>query len=83
MSWKPEVLVAGDPKWYDNGLRFKTKDEAEAYARDLAGRWISVRNHRAVESTDDWNSFWSTGRAVPRGMHDFTDANGPEPEDAA
>jgi len=78
MSWKPEVIVAGDPKWYDNGLRFQTQDEAEKYVRDLESRWISVTKTRTTEVEDDWNSFWSLGRAVPKGMHDFTDANGPD-----
>jgi len=64
MSWKAEVLVGGDPKWYDNGLRFQTQVEAEGYVRDLEGRWTSVRKTRTAEVEEDWNSFWREGRAI-------------------
>ena len=63
-SYKPEVLVAGDSKWYDNGLRFQTQAEAEGYVRDLEGRWTLVRKTRTTEVEEDWNSFWRQGRAV-------------------
>ena len=83
MSWKPEVLVLNDPKWYGNALTFETKDEAEAYVRDLGSRWTSVRKTRVTECDDPVTGRWSLGRAAPIGTHDFVDANGPEPEDAA
>ena len=51
-SWKPEVQVKDDERWYDNALRFETKDEAEAYARDLFQRWFTAVGHRAAESDD-------------------------------
>jgi hypothetical protein len=57
-SWKPEVLVINDSKWYDNGLRFETKEEAEKYAHNLAGRWTSVRRFRASECEDLANHRW-------------------------
>ena len=49
MSWKPEVRVKGDAKWYGNAIRCETKEEAEAYVRDLAARWTSVVETRVVE----------------------------------
>ena len=39
-------------KWSGNGLRFATKAEAEAYARDLEWRWTSVRRWRVVKVGD-------------------------------
>jgi hypothetical protein len=50
MSWAPEVLVEG--KWSGNALRFATKEEAEAWARDLLMRWFVPTDSRAV-LTDD------------------------------
>jgi hypothetical protein len=64
MSWISEVLVAGDPKWYGNGLRFATRDEAEKYVRDLEGRWTSVRRTRVAESDAPATHRWSGGHAV-------------------
>jgi len=64
MSWKPEVQTFGDPKYYDNALRFATKEEAEASARDLSRRWMLVENWRAVESDDPVNSILNEGELV-------------------
>jgi hypothetical protein len=55
MSWKPEVIADNSGKWYGNALRFATKDEAEADAKDLMNRWFAVREYRATESTDPVN----------------------------
>ena len=55
MSWKPEVLAVGDDKWVTNGLRFATKEEAEAYALDLSLHYTMVRDTRAVEVDDPVN----------------------------
>jgi len=54
-SWKPEVVADDTGKWYDNGLRFRTEDEAYRSASDLAGRWTLVRKWRATPSDDDPN----------------------------
>jgi hypothetical protein len=62
MSWKPEVQVVNDPKWYDNATRFATEAEALAYARDLEMRWTSAREVRAVESPDPVNGKWVDGK---------------------
>lgn len=50
MSWKPEVRVSGDPKFYQNTLAFATKEEAEASARNLFDRWMQAVEWRATES---------------------------------
>lgn len=55
MSYKVEVLTAGDTSYCGNGLRFKEKTDAETYAVDLALRWLAVKNYRVVESPDEPN----------------------------
>jgi hypothetical protein len=49
-SWKAEVFTEG--KWYDNAIRFRTREEAELYANDLFNRWLVPTDKRAVESDD-------------------------------
>ncbi len=61
-SWKPEVFVEG--KWAGNGLRFATKEEAEASGLDLLLRWTSTSDSRAVESEDYPNYRLEGGRPV-------------------
>jgi hypothetical protein len=50
-SWKTEVIADHTGKWCGNALRFATKEEAEAYVRDLAYRWTLVTDTRVNEST--------------------------------
>jgi len=64
VSWKPQIQVAGDQKWYDNAVRFATRVEAEKYARDLFYRWTSAKNQRATESDDPVNASWVEGAVV-------------------
>ena len=54
-SWAPEVIADDSGKWAGNGLRFSTKEAAEAWALDLSMRWILVRETRAVPSSDPVN----------------------------
>ena len=51
-SYKPEVIADSTNTWAGNALRFATFEEALASAKDLAARWTSVREIRAVESDD-------------------------------
>jgi hypothetical protein len=46
----------GESKWCGNGLRFGTREEAEAYVRDLARRRTAVVETRVVESEEAPNS---------------------------
>jgi hypothetical protein len=55
MSYKPVVTTGNDPKWYDNALRFETKEEALFSARDLMNRWMLVTNYDAQYSDDPVN----------------------------
>ena len=50
MSYKPEVMVAGETKWCGNALRFATEKEAQDYVFDLAMRWTAVGDTRVVEA---------------------------------
>jgi hypothetical protein len=52
MSWKVEVVVDDSGEWVGDSLRFKTKQEALAYARDLEFRCSAVRDKRMVKGED-------------------------------
>jgi hypothetical protein len=64
ISWSPEVRTGSDPKYYGNMLRFATKEEADAYAADLADRWKLVVECRSVESDKPVNYRWNFDRKV-------------------
>ncbi len=55
MSFKPVVQTDSTGKWYDNSVRFATKEEAMASAQALAMRWTLVLDFDAHESTDPVN----------------------------
>lgn len=57
-SYAPEVKADSSGNWCGNGLRFPTKEEAEANVRDLMMRWTLVTDTRAVESEDEPNYRW-------------------------
>jgi hypothetical protein len=50
--FKVEVIADNSGTWCGNGLSFTTREDAEAYARDLAARWTLVREWRVVEETE-------------------------------
>lgn len=56
-SWKLGCRVKSDPPghWSYNGLRFKTKEECEAYGRDLFSRWTALDKYEAHPSEDEPN----------------------------
>lgn len=64
MSWAPEVIADNSGQWVGNGLRFKTRAEAEANVLHLMMRWMAVRDTRVVESPDPVNYTWVDGRLV-------------------
>ena len=45
MSWRWEILT---DQWMTCGLRFATKEEAEAYALDLSLHYTMVRDTRST-----------------------------------
>jgi hypothetical protein len=63
-SFKAEVIADASGTWSSNSLRFATEAEAEAYVRNLMGRWMSVRQTRVVPSDDQVSHAWSGTRAV-------------------
>ena len=58
MSWAPEVKVIGNDGWSRNQLRFATRDEAFASARDLAQRWTLVVDFQVGEAIEPVNYRW-------------------------
>ncbi len=62
MSFIGQVLVGSE--WVGNGLRFASAEQANSYASDLAMRWTSCSDFRAVESVDPVTHVWSAGRAI-------------------
>lgn len=64
MSWKPEVIADSSGTWCDNGLRFATREEAEANVLALAVRWFLVRETRVVETDEPVNYAWVDGALV-------------------
>lgn len=65
MSWKTAVKVFGEPQWNYNALRFETREEAEAWGRDLARRWTLVEKWEPQESDDPVNYRIQDGQLVP------------------
>jgi len=51
-SYAVEVIADASGEWVGNGVRYKTRAEAEDAAKDLASRWMLVTDYRAVPSTD-------------------------------
>jgi len=64
MSFKPEVIADSSGQFVGNALRFATREEAEANVRDLAMRWIAVRETRVVECDDPVNYRYVNGNLV-------------------
>jgi len=55
MSFRPMVSTDGGKTFAGNALRFATKEEAEASADELSGRWYSVTDTKYEESDDPVN----------------------------
>jgi hypothetical protein len=55
MSWKVEITGNASSQWSTNSVRFATKEEAEAYGRDLAMRLVSSKVWRVSQSADPPN----------------------------
>ncbi len=64
MSWRPEVIADNSGQWTPNGLRFATKEEAEANVYDLSMRWFLVRETRVTESDDPVNYRYVDGKLI-------------------
>ena len=65
MSWRIAFVADNSGHWVTNGMRFATKEEAEANVADLAMPWTMVTD-TAVEKCDDpVNHRWVNGKLVP------------------
>ena len=49
MGFKPMIKTFNDPGYYPNGLVFTTPEDAEAWAKDLLGRWMMAETYRIDE----------------------------------
>jgi hypothetical protein len=52
LSYKIGIKTAGDHDWNSNGLRFASRDDAQAYGEGLAYRWLAVSQWTVIPSTD-------------------------------
>ena len=64
MSWKPAIKTSGED-FHLNGQAFKTKEEAEAMAKDIFNRWMLATDHKAVESDEPANYRITNGVLEP------------------
>ena len=55
MSFKPEISTDGGKSFGQNAQVFATREEAEAMARDIFGRWMLATDYRVVESDEPVN----------------------------
>lgn len=55
MSFAPMVRTTDNGPFAGNGLRFATREEAQAWLDDLMMRWFAVTDVRVDESTDPVN----------------------------
>lgn len=70
-SYAPEVIADSSGKWCGNMLRFATREEAEASARNLAARWTLVRDWRAAPSDDPPGYRWDAERGCAMPLKDW------------
>ena len=49
-TYKAEVKVGNDEKWYSNALIFDTREKAEVYAKDLFSRWLITTDWRVINA---------------------------------
>jgi hypothetical protein len=63
MHFRPMVNVAGR-EWAGNALVFASREEAEANARNLMGRWLLVTDYRVDEIDAPVNYKWIDGGLV-------------------
>lgn len=64
MSWKPAIKTSGGD-FHLNGRAFETKEEAEAMAKDIFGKWMLATDYKAVESDEPANYRITNGVLKP------------------
>lgn len=64
MSFKAEIKVFNDPKFYPNGIAFATKNEADSYGSYKLGTWMMSDAYKVVESTEPVNYRWDSAEGL-------------------
>jgi hypothetical protein len=64
MSWKYEIKVCGDPKFYQNSVVLATKEEAEKAGRNKHWNWTQAEEYRVVEVDEPVNYKWVDGEGI-------------------
>jgi len=62
MGFKGEVIADDSGKWVTNSVVFPSESEAELYVKDLASRWMLVREVRVAKVDEEPNYKWVDGR---------------------
>jgi hypothetical protein len=55
MSYKVEIKVVNDEKYYPNGIALATREEAEEYGKHKLATWMMADEYRVIESTEPVN----------------------------
>jgi hypothetical protein len=71
MSWKVEFVMDDSGEWVGDPLRFRTEQEALAYARDLEFRCSAVRDKRLLRCEDSINQNLSSTDARRQPRHEL------------
>jgi len=58
MSFKYEIKVSGDEKWYSNSVVFATANEANEAGKDKYMCWSLAEAYRVVETDETPNYLW-------------------------
>lgn len=64
MSYKMEVRTDSTDTFTGNAIAYATEQEALDAGEELMGRWLLVREFRAVESDEPVNYKFENGRNV-------------------
>ncbi len=64
MSYKVQIKVSGDPKFYDNAIRLATKAEAQAYGDNKLRSWTLAETYAVVETDDPVNYEWKADEGL-------------------
>lgn len=71
MKYQVGVKTPGDSDWVTNSVCYRTREEAEASAFDLASRWTLVMDWTVLERSEEYVE------AKNLNIHDGPDIKGP------
>jgi hypothetical protein len=58
VSYKTQLKVVNDKKFYDNAIRLATPEEAKNYGEHKLDTWSAAVEYQVVESDDPVNYRW-------------------------